>query len=84
MGQLKSGGKKGGLGVFWVPLGVHAEFGEEDGAVPGEMVEARQVALEGFSVFEVDIERGEIGRGWLEVFGGGEIGVGDGLSLIHI
>jgi hypothetical protein len=38
--------EKGGLGFFGVALGVHAEFGEEDGAVAGEVVEAGEVALE--------------------------------------
>ncbi len=42
------------------------------------MVKAGEVALEGFLVFEVDVEGGEVGGGWLEVFGGGEVGVGDG------
>ena len=60
------------MDVLGVTVGVEAKFGEVNGSVAGEVVKAREVACERFAVFEVNVEGGEVCRGWLEVFGGGE------------
>jgi len=77
-GGFEGGREESGLDVLGVTVGIEAEFGEVNGAVTGEVVKAREVACERFAVFEVNVEGGEVCRGWLEVFGGGEISVADG------
>jgi len=76
-GKFEGAGKKGRLGLFGVAVGIETKFGEINGTVAGEMVEAGEISGECFRVFEVDVEGGEVGGGRFEVFGGGEVGVSD-------
>ena len=66
------------MDVLGVTVGVEAKFGEVNGTVAGEVVKAREVACERFAVFEVNVEGGEVCRGWFKVFGGGKVSVADG------
>lgn len=76
-GEAEGLREEGGLQVLGIAGGIETELGEENGPVAGEVVEAGEVVGEGFAFLEVDIEGGEVGRGWLEVFGGGKVGVAD-------
>lgn len=58
--------------------GVESEFGNEDRAVAGDVVEALEVVFELGGVFEEDVEGGEVGVAEFKVFGGGEVGVAEG------
>lgn len=64
-----------GLGGGGVAAGIESEFGDQDRAVAGEVVEAAEVGAEGLRLFEVEVEGGEVRVFGFEEFGGGVIGV---------
>ena len=69
------------FGLFFDAVGfdVETEFGDEEGFVAGEVLEAVQVGGEGGGIFEVDVDREEVGGARHEVAGGrvGGVAAGD-------